>query len=68
MQSTENRLDGIETKMAYLEDFMNKLQTIVVEHTNEIDRLKTENRALISKLGEIEDAFQDIPNVRPPHY
>lgn len=58
----------IETKIAYLEDFMNKLQAIVVEHTETIDRLKNENKALRAKLGEISDTVQDIPNVRPPHY
>jgi SlyX protein len=58
----------IETKIAYLEDFMNKLQAIAVEHTETIDRLKNENRALRAKLGELADAVQDIPNVRPPHY
>jgi Uncharacterized protein conserved in bacteria len=58
----------VETKLAYLEDFMNKLQAIVVEHTETIDRLKNENKALRAKLGELSDTVQDIPNVRPPHY
>jgi SlyX protein len=58
----------IETKLAYIEDFMNKLQAIVVEHTEAIDRLKNENKALRAKLGELSDTVQDIPNVRPPHY
>jgi len=58
----------IETKLAYIEDFMNKLQAIAVEHTEAIDRLKNENKALRAKLGELSDTVQDIPNVRPPHY
>jgi SlyX protein len=70
--TTEERLGDdivrIETKLAYIEDFMNKLQTIVVEHTEAIDRLKNENKALRAKLGELADTVQDIPNVRPPHY
>ncbi len=68
MDSQTDRLMVIETKIAYLEDFMNKLQAIAVEHTETIDRLKNENRALRAKLGELADAVQDIPNVRPPHY
>lgn len=70
--TTEERLGDdivrIETKLAYIEDFMNKLQNIAVEHTEAIDRLKNENKALRAKLGELSDTVQDIPNVRPPHY
>ncbi len=68
MDTTTERITRIETKLAYLEDFMSKLQAIAVEHTEAIDRLKAENRALRDKLGELDDAVQDIPNVKPPHY
>lgn len=68
MITNQEDFTHLETKLAYLEDFMNKLQTITVEHTDAIDRLKNENRALRAKLGEIEDVVQDLPNNRPPHY
>jgi SlyX protein len=68
MEEHDERIARIEMKLSYLEDFMNKLQTIAVEHTDSIDRIKAENRALRDKLGEVSDAIQDIPNVRPPHY
>ncbi|HNY16689.1 MAG TPA: SlyX family protein [Treponemataceae bacterium] len=68
MDTTNERITRIETKLAYLEDFMAKLQSITVEHTEALDHLKGENRALREKLGELSDSLQDIPNVRPPHY
>jgi len=68
MDIATDRITNIETKLAFLEDFMNKLQSIAVEHSESIDRLKSENRALRDKLGEVADAVQDIPNLRPPHY
>lgn len=68
MDTTDERITRIETKLAFLEDFMNKLQSIAVEHTDSIERLKGENRAIKEKIGELTDAMQDIPNVRPPHY
>jgi SlyX protein len=68
MAVTEDQFTGLETKLAYLEDFINKLQAIAVEHSDSIDRLKMENRALRAKLGEVADAIQEIPNLRPPHY
>lgn len=68
MSTIEENLTAIETKLAYLEDFINKLQTIAVEHADSIDRLKIENRAIRAKLGEMDDVLQEMPNVRPPHY
>lgn len=68
MEDTHDRLIKIETKLAFLEDFIDRLQDIAVEHTDSLERLKQENKALKTKLGDIEDAVQDMPNVRPPHY
>lgn len=64
-----SRLTEIEIKLSYLEDFMNKIQKITVEHTETIERLKAENRALKAKVTELVE-FQegDIPNRKPPHY
>ena len=65
----DSRLTEIEIKLSYLEDFMNKIQKITVEHTESIDRLKAENRTLKAKVAELVE-FQegDIPNRKPPHY
>ena len=70
MSEHENeRFTAIEIKLAYLEDFVSKLQTITVEHTNTIEKLKKENSYLKSKLAELlEEQEGDIPNRRPPHY
>lgn len=68
MKNIDDRLINVETKLAYLEDFINKLQEIAVEHSESIERLKQENRILKTKLGDIEDSVQEIPNIRPPHY
>ncbi|MBO4729659.1 MAG: SlyX family protein [Spirochaetaceae bacterium] len=68
-QETNGRLTEIEIKLSYLEDFMNKIQKITVEHTETIDRLKAENRALKAKLSELIESQEDeIPNRKPPHY
>ena len=68
MEKGENRIVQLEIKLAYLEDFMNKIQTIVVDQEEAIDRLKGENAAIKEKIGEMEDNFEEIPNRRPPHY
>lgn len=66
--SAEDTIVSIETRIAYLEDSINKLQTISIEHAAEIDHLKAENRAIKSKFGEFEDLLQELPDRRPPHY
>lgn len=68
MSTLEDRLTALETKFAYLEDFMNALQAMTVEHSETIDRLKGDLRQLKDKMGAIEDAVQDMPHTRPPHY
>ena len=64
----EKRITELEIKIAYLEDFLNKLQAIAVEQGEVVDTLKAENRVLKAKIKEILDnQEQDIPNQRPPH-
>lgn len=69
MHDELEKITALEIKLSYLEDFINKLQAIVVEHDNSIDMLRTENRLLKNKLSELlEEQEGDIPNRRPPHY
>ena len=68
MEKSDDRIVQLEIKLAYLEDFMNKIQSIVVDQEDAIDRLKAENSAIKGKIGEMEDNFEEIPNRRPPHY
>lgn len=64
-----SRMTEFEIKFSYLEDFLNKLQNIAVEHDKTIDQLKAENRILKQKVRELVEAQEgDIPNRRPPHY
>ncbi len=66
---TEGRLVALEMKLSYLEDFLSKVQNVVVEQGDLIDRLYAENRLMREKIKEMSDQLEgDIPNVRPPHY
>ncbi len=66
---TEQRIIALETKIAYMEDFVNQLQAVSVEHTKTIELLRKENKLLSSKLKDLSDQIEgDIPNRRPPHY
>lgn len=69
MDITEKRLTDLEVRISYLEDFVSKLQNVVVEQENIIDRLQTENRLIKGKIQEMSEQLEgDIPNRKPPHY
>lgn len=70
---TENeiaeRFERLEIKLAYMEDFMRKIQDVTLEQDKAIDVLKAENKALRQKLAEMAEDRRDAPaDVRPPHY
>ena len=68
-KEAEDRITGLEIKLAYLEDYVNQLQAVSVEHTETIERLITENRMMSRKIRDMSDHLEgDIPNRKPPHY
>ncbi len=64
----EARITAIETKLAFLEDFVTKLQQEVVERGATFDRLAAEQKAIRTKLVEVAEELEEIPNRKPPHY
>ena len=67
-KDTEERIIGLETKVAYLQDYVDKLQAVCVEHTETIDKLREENKLISAKFREVMDSLEEIPNRKPPHY
>ena len=65
----QDEIIKLETKLAYMEDFLNQLQEVTVEHTNLIEKLEKENKILSQKVCDMaEQPEGDIPNRKPPHY
>ncbi|MDR2245679.1 MAG: SlyX family protein [Treponema sp.] len=63
-----SRLEKIEMKLAFLEDFIARLQDEVVARNAVMDVLKTEHAAMKEKLLQISRNMEEIPNQKPPHY
>ena len=69
MEDQTQELIALETKLAYMEDFVNQLQAVTVEHTKQIDALREENKLMAQRLKDMSDLLGgDIPNRKPPHY
>ena len=58
---TEERFIALETKLAYMEDFVEKLQTETVEQSRQIEILRKENQILADRYKELLENT-DIPN------
>lgn len=63
----EERITALEIKLAYLENFMQTLQNVVLEQGTAIDSLKSENNALRNKVIQLSNE-QNLPHQKPPHY
>ena len=49
----EERLENLEIKITYMEDFLKQIQEVAVGQSKEIDKLKAENRLMIQKIKEL---------------
>lgn len=65
----DGRLTALEIKLTYMEDFVKQLQEVTVSHSEELARLRDENRLMAAKIRDMSDQLEgDIPNRKPPHY
>ena len=65
----EQKIVGLEMKISFVEDFLQKIQDVCVEHTKEIQSLIAENTILNLKVAQIEEVLApETPSQRPPHY
>ena len=69
LKAMAERLDKLEIKLSYMEDFIQQLQDVVTTHTQTIEVLRKENKILSGKIRDMSDQLQgEIPNRKPPHY
>ena len=54
-EEIENRFVSLETKMAYMEDFLNQIQQVAVEQAKTIEILRKENKIISQRLREISE-------------
>ncbi len=69
-ESGENRIITIETKIAFQEDLLQKLNDIVSLQQKKLDQLEATSRSLIDGIACLTEADgnKSIADQRPPHY
>lgn len=65
----ENNILDLEIKIAYLEDYTNQMNNVLIEQSKKIDKLIEVNKQIREKLSILEDNIKE-PNdeTPPPHY
>lgn len=66
-KEVEEKIIALETKIAYMDDFIQKLQEESVKQAKLIELLREETKILSGRYQELAENM-DIPNQRPPHY
>lgn len=66
----EERLVDIETKLAYQEDLIDSLNTVVSNQQRQVDELEGVCRKLVDKVMELSEelATNRVEDAPPPHY
>jgi len=64
---SEERIITIETKLAYLENYINELNQVIIEQNEIIKKLTLETAQNKKKLQD-RDAEKLPENEKPPHY
>lgn len=66
----ENRLIEIESKLAYQEDTLQQLNTVISDQQKQIDQLERLCKMMVERLKELSEAQKhDGHSIeRPPHY
>lgn len=67
LHEIDEKIIKLETKLAFVEDFLMQLQQVSVEQGKEIEMLKKENKKIRGKIKEILDS-EELLNQKPPHY
>ena len=69
-ESGEDRIITIETKIAYQEDLLQKLNDIVSLQQKKLDQLEATCRSLIDGIARLTEAdgSKSTADPRPPHY
>ena len=72
MQDTNDRLEGIETQLAFQEDALEQFNAVAVSQQEQIDELRAQLRVLQEQFkalpdGSLESAINPALE-KPPHY
>ncbi len=64
----EERIDALEIRMTYLENYLNQLNDIVLENGKIIETVKKDQVSLRQQMNEVANELPGPEAAKPPHY
>ena len=64
----EERIDALEIRMTYLENYLNQLNEIVLENGRLMEVVKKDQIALRRQMNEVTNELPGPGAEKPPHY
>jgi SlyX protein len=64
----EERIIELETRLAFQEDLLQKLDDVIIRQQQEIDELKTQLIRINQQLSEVGGQVDSQTDAPPPHY
>jgi SlyX protein len=69
IEELNQKLVDLETRMAFLEDTLDTLNTVVYRQDEQLSKLKQHNIQLKDQLKQVHEAIDSAPqDETPPHY
>ena len=68
---SEERLENIETKIAYQEAMIEELNKTIYQHQQKLDQFEATCRSLAGHIASLAESVNEntpVQNERPPHY
>lgn len=64
----EERIDALEIRMTYLENYLNQLNEIVLQNGQQIEVVIKDQRSLRQQMNEVTNELPGPQAEKPPHY
>lgn len=68
----ENDIYDLQIKISHLEDFVNGLNSVILDQNEANDKMKREIKRLKDKISQLEERIENKSNLKadepPPHY
>ena len=68
----ENDIYDLQIKLSHLEDFVNDLNSVILDQNETNDKMKREIKLLKNKINQLEERIESKSNLKadepPPHY
>jgi len=65
---SEERIDTLEIRMTYLENYLNQINDIVLENSRLMEVLKKDQTSLRQQMNEVTNELPGSGTEKPPHY